>query len=135
MPRSTPLGWTGPHQITAKLLFAQVCKGKHTWDESLPEGIKKQWNQYTEALKDYPTVTVPRTVCTRPQSQYKLFGFADASKEGVCAAIYVVEYYHSDPVNQQLLVAKTRIAPSDQTIPRMELIAAVTLAKLHCNVV
>ena len=79
---------------------------------------------------------MPRSVCTQPGSTFKLFGFSDASKYGICAAIYAIEVNpHGQVINQNLLVAKTRVAPADQTIPRMELIAAVTLAKLHYNVV
>ena len=74
-------------------------------------------------------------MCTQPGSTFKLYGFADASKHGICAAIYVVEYQLSGPVGQQLLVAKTRVAPADQTIPRLELIAALTLAKLQKSVI
>ena len=57
-------------------------------------------------------------------------------KHEICAAIYAIEVDpHRQVINQNLLVAKTRVAPTDQTIPRLELVAAVTLAKLHCNVV
>ena len=45
-----------------------------------------------------------------------------------------MEYQESTPVNQSLLVAKSRVAPKDTSIPRLELIAAMTLAKLQSNV-
>ena len=46
----------------------------------------------------------------------------------------MVEYQESVPVNQSLLVAKSRVAPKDTSIPRLELIAAMILAKLQSNV-
>ena len=45
-----------------------------------------------------------------------------------------VEYQESTPVNQSLLVAKSRVAPKDTSIPKLELLAAMTLAKLQSNV-
>jgi hypothetical protein len=38
------------------------------------------------------------------------------------------------PVNQRLLVAKSRVAPKNASITRLELIGALTLAKLQSNV-
>ena len=66
------LGWTGPWMISAKLIFGQVCKEKYTWDETLPEGIAKQWYDYTQALRSHPTVHVPRAVCTQPGSCFSV---------------------------------------------------------------
>ena len=63
-----PLGWAGPYQITAKLLFGEVCRQGASWDEALPETLCKDWLAYTQALKRHPNVIVPRAVCTRPGS-------------------------------------------------------------------
>ena len=52
----------------------------------------------------------------------------------VCAALYIVTYQDSTPVDQNLLAAKSRVAPKETSIPRLELVAAHTLAKLQSNV-
>ena len=52
----------------------------------------------------------------------------------VCAALYVVTYQDSTPLDQNLLAAKSRVAPKETSIPRVELVAAHTLAKLQSNV-
>ena len=75
-----------------------------------------------------------RSIATQGGSEFEIHGFSDASKKLVCAAIYTVEYQGSTPVNQSLLVAKSRVAPKDTSIPRLELIAAMTLVKLQSNV-
>jgi hypothetical protein len=128
------LGWTAPVTITAKIIFGEICLLKLHWDEEVPEEIAKKWKTWVKGLKNAPTVTVPRCVATIGQSHFRLHGFADASKLAVCAVIYVVSYRGETPVDRNLLVAKSRVAPKNLSIPRLELVAAHTLAKLQNNV-
>ena len=81
-----------------------------------------------------PTLTVPRCVFKHNRTHFEIHGFADASKVAVCAALYIVSYQDSTPVDQNLLAAKSRVAPKEMSIPRLELVAAHTLAKLENNV-
>ena len=59
-----------------------------------------------------------------------LRGFADACKSAVCATIYAVVAYLGGSTERNLVVVKSRIAPRDLSIPRLELMAAHMLAKL-----
>ena len=129
------LGWTSPIMISAKLLFGQVCKLKLKWDEALPKEIEKRWNCWIQSLIKNPRLSVPRSVVQVKKSDFELHGFADASKVAVCAAVYVVEYEEEKVISQNLLAAKSRIAPSETSIPRLELVAAHMLAKLQNNIV
>ena len=52
------------------------------------------------------------------------FRFSDASKKGVCAAVYVVGTYCDGRKSQHLLVSKARVAPKHFSIPRPELVEA-----------
>ncbi len=129
------LGWSSPVMITAKLIFVEICLLKKHWDEQLPEEIVHKWFTWVKHLQQQSYITVPRSVVIKGGGQFELHGFSDASKVAICAAIYVIEYYESMPVNQRLLVAKSRVAPKNASIPRLELIGALTLAKLQSNVV
>ena len=63
------------------------------------------------------------------------FGFCDASKHAFAAVVYLVL---KSPVGQtvRFLVSKTRVAPlKPQTIPRLELLSALLLARLVTSVV
>ena len=100
------------------------------WDDNLPEEITSKWNSWTSSLISYNKFTVPRSVCTKKGSQFILHGFADASQQAVCAAVYVVEHDCEHVISQNLLVAKSRVAPKSTSIPRLELVAAHTLARL-----
>jgi hypothetical protein len=129
-----PLQWTAPFMITAKLIFSEVCISGTHWDEALPKDITARWNAWIATLQHCNQVTVPRSVCSRQGSTFEFHGFADASQVAVCAAIYVIECNQGRILDQNLLVAKSRVAPKDLTIPRLELVAAHTLAKLMANV-
>ena len=65
---------------------------------------------------------------------YRLCGFCDAS----CGAYAAVVYLHMDtPAGQvvKFLVSRTRVAPlKKQTIPRLELLSALLLARLITSV-
>ena len=128
------LGWVAPVTITAKILFSEVCLRKLTWDEAAPDDIQKGWNQWMKRLNECPSVSVPRSVVNSGEGKLSLQGFADASKLAMCATIYVVITYSDWNSMQNLLVAKSRIAPKDVSIPRLELVAAHMLAKLMSHV-
>ena len=60
----------------------------------------------------------------------ELHGFGDAIEKAYCAVVYFV-CRASTGVYVQLLTAKTRVAPLKAlTIPRLELMSALMLAKL-----
>lgn len=128
------LGWASPIVIVAKLLFSQVCKLKLSWDEEVPKNIADKWKAWIRSSTIDQPIRVPRAVITRRNHKIELHGFSDASKVAVCATIYVVEYRQGEPTLQNLLVAKSRVSPTDTSIPRLELVAAQMLAKLSTNV-
>ena len=128
------LGWSAPVTITAKLIFSEVCLLKLHWDQEVPSDIQRKWEAWQASLRKAPSITVPRCIFKSQGNHFEIHGFADASKVAVCASIYVVTYQDSTPVDQNLLVAKSRVAPKEMSIPRLELVAAHSLAKLQNNV-
>ena len=128
------LGWGSPVTITAKLLFSEVCLLKLHWDTEVPAEIQREWKSWRDSLQKAPTLTVPRCVFKHNRTHFEIHGFADASKVAVCAALYIVSYQDSTPVDQNLLPAKSTVAPRKMSIPRLELTAAHALAKVENNV-
>ena len=96
--------------------------------------IQRSWDKWLKGMENCPYLTVPRSVVDRDVTRIVLHGFSDASKLAISVAIYVVAYYAAAPVHQNLLVAKSRIAQRDLSIPRLELIAAHTLSSLMNHV-
>lgn len=128
------LGWGSPVTITAKLLFSEVCLLKLHWDTEVPAKIQREWKSWRDSLQQAPTLILPCCVFQHNRTHFEIHGFSDASKVAVCAALYIVSYQDSTPVDQNLLAAKSRVAPKGLSIPRLELVAAHTLAKLENNV-
>ena len=116
-------------------MFSKVWKQKLKWDEAVPKEIEQRWNCWIQSLIKNPMLSVPRSVMLVRNNDLELHGFADASKVAICAAVYVVEYEEKNTISQNLLAAKSCIAPSETSIPRLELIAAHMLAKLQNNIV
>ena len=82
-----------------------------------------------EGLHSEP-LRVPRWCLTAMSSNLKLVGFCDASLKAYAAIVYVV----SDG-SCMFLASKTRVAPlKTQTIPRLELLGALLLARLITSV-
>ena len=127
------LGWSSPVLITAKIIFAEICLLKKHWDEQLPDEIVEKWLVWIKHLQQQSSISVPRSVVAKKGDLFEIHGFFDASKVAICGAVYVIEYCENQRVNQRLLVAKSRVAPKDGSIPRLELIAALMLVRLQTN--
>ena len=67
-------------------------------------------------------------------TSYALHGFGDASEKVYCVVVYVVLETSSGNY-PLLLTSKTRVAPlTKQSIPRLELLSGVILARLASSV-
>ena len=84
-------------------------------------------------LQDASALSIPRCVYNEP-TQATLVGFCDASCKAYAAVVYL-RTETEDSVDVHILTAKTRVAPvGGATIPRLELLSALLLAKLVTSV-
>ena len=99
---------------------------------SLKQGVES----WIKSLIDWQTITIHRCVWGHLPEEVlhcSLHGFADASKKAYCAVIYL-EYITSTGRYTRMLTSKTRVAPSKElSIPRLELMSALMLARLMSN--
>ena len=116
--------------ITGKILYSETYLRKLKWDEQGPDDIWRSWKKWLRGLEGCPVLSVPRSVVNKDVTKIVLHGSSDARKLAVSAAIYALVFHEDAPVCQNILVAKSRIAPRELSIPRLELIAARTLSKL-----
>ena len=107
------------------------------WDESLPENMTKAWMKLIDGVRGNHHVSIPRNYhhgVTEEVKHYSLCGFCDASTTAYAAVIYL-RMRTPTSVHTRFLVCKTRVAPLQVlTIPRLELMSALLLARLVSTV-
>ena len=128
-----PLGLVSCVVVLMKILFQQLCVDNISWDDELVGRHAKAYLDWIEDLRRVKTLTLNRCVYGNISGQIQsceLHGFGDASEKAYCAVVYFV-CRTSTSVYVRLLAAKTRVAPLKAlTIPRLELMSALMLAKL-----
>ena len=132
-----PLGLVSPIVVPFKCIFQELCRLKVDWDAPIPEDVAERWQKLIEDMKKTESVSVPRYVIHFNSDQIlsvQLHGFSDASKSAYGANIYLrIETPSS--ISTRLITSKTKVAPlKEESIPRLELLAACILAKLITSV-
>ena len=126
-------GFLSPLLVTPKMLFQQLCSGSHSWDSSIPANVLAMWREwFKQALKF--KISLSRSVFCSDSSvlDMQLHGFSDASVEAYACVIYLRVVYSTKRIDTSLIMSKSRITPKTkpQTIPRLELLAAMLLSRL-----
>lgn len=130
-----PHGWINPVVLIPKLLFQKVCSRKLSWDDPLPEEIAERYTEFRSQLSFLERVKVQRHILLPNYDRVELHGFSDASQSAYAAAIYLKSSC-GGVSTCHLLECKNRVAPQKKlSIPRLELMGAVLLARLMAVVV
>ena len=131
-----PLGFLSPVVIRFKMFLQELCEAKLGWDDPLPTNLIKKWNSLVSALEEGQPVSIPRCYLDQNSEVLSatLCGFSDASLKAYAAVVYLVLEMESHS-EVRFVASKTRVSPlKTQTIPRLELLAAVLLARLMVSV-
>ena len=127
------LGFMAPVSIELKVFHQQLCKIKICWDDPLEGDILGKWQSLVRALHEATIISLPRYYFVDTSGnilEVNLHCFSDASTTAYAAVRYLV-VTSKIGISTQLVAAKTRVAPlSQQTIPHLELLAALILARL-----
>ncbi|GFW80506.1 integrase catalytic domain-containing protein [Trichonephila clavipes] len=93
--------------------------------------INREWGQFVESLQEVNDININRCIVVEQPEVIELHGFSDASQSAYGAVVYCKSITSDGKMLVHLIVSKSRVAPTKQTtIPRLELCAAVLLAKL-----
>ena len=135
-----PSGMVAPITFWVKVLFQRVCQSKGSWKDRVDEELRKEWERWLVSAERYSRIEFPR--CYHPNlassTCIMLIGFCDASEKGYAAVVYlrvVTADSNKHDVGCSLVASKTRAAPlKKQTIPRLELLGALILARLMVRI-
>ncbi|XP_018395970.1 PREDICTED: uncharacterized protein LOC108774375 [Cyphomyrmex costatus] len=126
-----PLGYLSPCLVLVKILIQKLWMHKLSWDEAIPSDLHSTWISFRNQINALNQIKIPRHVICKNYTRIELHGFADAAQGAYGACTYIRSIDHQNTSEVRLLCSKTRVAPlKQQTIPRLELCAALTLARL-----
>ncbi|XP_043474385.1 uncharacterized protein LOC122506335 [Leptopilina heterotoma] len=125
-----PCGLIAPVVVFAKILMQDLWKEKSSWDDPVPLHILKLFEQFRSQLSIINNWRISRSFREESMKVVQLHGFADASEKAYGACIYI-RASNGEKYKVTLLCAKSRVAPvKTVTLIRLELCAALLLAKL-----
>lgn len=128
-----PLGILSPIIIKMKLFLQEISLAHVRWDEALSNELTQTWKAPVEEMRDNSMVKLSRYYLTGVQEEirsFRLCGFGDASKRAYAGVVYLLIETNLG-ITSRIVAAKTRVSPSQAlTIPRLELLAALLLARL-----
>ncbi|XP_076660066.1 uncharacterized protein LOC143363353 [Halictus rubicundus] len=127
-----PLGWVTPAIISAKIFIQGLWRLRIGWDDQIPPQSLEQWKSIHSRLPVLNGLQISRWIgCISEASRIELHGFADASTVAYAAVVFARCISSSGTITVSLLAGKSKVAPlTPVTIPRLELQAAVLLARL-----
>lgn len=130
-----PLGVLSPITVRFKQLFQKLCEKQVEWDEPLTEELLIEWESLTSDLQHFTPLKLPRCYPRAANDEsLSLRGFCDASEKAYAAVVYL-QAGEGIAMRTQFLCSKTRVAPvKKMTIPRLELLSALLLARLISTV-
>lgn len=132
-----PIGALGPVLLWAKGLMQDLWIEKLGWDSPLPTSLQLKWRQFLDELPLLSRVSLPRHIDIRRVKEVQMVGFADASQRGYAALVFLRIADNLGHFHVHFITCRTKIAPLKGsqidiavTIPRLELCAALLLARL-----
>lgn len=125
-----PLGLLSPITIYNKILMQEIWRENTGWDDNVSQNIEKKWMAFQQQADIIEKIKTKRWLNYIPGMKTELHGFSDASEAAMGACVYIKTSYNGE-IHTNLVAAKTKVAPNHRvTLPRLELCAAVLLAKL-----
>lgn len=131
-----PLGYLVPYTTRAKVLVQRLWDKRRDWDDpQLPKELLDSWHSWEAELEHLPEMKLPRCYSTprmdHPSSTREVHVFCDASELAYGSVAYLRTVDPGGKVEVSFLAARSRVAPrKQQSIPRLELCAALTGAQL-----
>ena len=126
-----PIGLIAPVLVVAKIIIQSCWKLELEWNDAVPDDVSRSYTNWKDGMGSLPQLKIPRKVLpTHMYDEASLQVFCDASEKTYGACVYLVSI-KDDIVPSTLISSKCKVAPiKSSTLPRLELLAIHTGAKL-----
>ena len=109
----------------------ELWKHNLKWDKELPESFKENWVKWLKELQNLTPLEIPRQYFDNVGSEVQLHVFCDSSQLAYGALAYLRGTTPKRGTKCTFVMSKSKVAPiKPQTMPRLELLAAVLGAEL-----
>nr|XP_049693327.1 uncharacterized protein LOC126053911 [Helicoverpa armigera] len=126
-----PLGLLSHYTVRAKIILQNLWRLQMSWDDSIPQEDNEQFSEWLSQLSNLTDLKLPRCYETTHHDERELHVLCDASEQAYAAVAYWRMPNKDGAADVVLVAAKAKVAPRKaQTIPRLELQAAVIGARL-----
>lgn len=128
-----PLGFLAPFTIKSRILLQKICRSGIKWDEEIHDTEFVLWKQWLIELKTVIECRIERCYQLKNVTikSIELHIFGDASIQAYAAVAYWRFALSNGQYHVSMIIGKSRVAPlAVQTIPRLELQAAVVVVRL-----
>ena len=120
-----------PVTVKAKIMMQELWKHTLTWDKELPDDFKENWVGWLNELQNLTPMEIPRQYFNNVDSEVQLHVFCDSSQVAYGAVAYLRGTTPKSGTKCTFVKSKSKVAPiKSQTMPRLELLAAVLGAEL-----
>ena len=119
-----------PLSFKQNLYSRRICLLKFSWDDNLPAILTNKCKSFINELKSVKAIEIQRHVLCCDSKETELYRFCDALTVAYGRVVYPLSVCaHGVKVN--FWAAKSCVVPTKgQMVPRLELLAAVSLSKL-----
>lgn len=131
-----PLGFLAPVVLPAKKLLQDLCrKYGLAWDQPIHEEHMESWKSWLQDLQCLKEMPIERCLEMRSGMEAEMHCFSGASMLGTAAVLYVRQRQEDGRWSVRFLMAKAKVSPAKAvaTMPRLELVAAVTSVRLAAH--
>ena len=126
-----PLGFLSLVVTRAKILMQSLWIDKLGWDDPVSSQTVQHWTKFRAELSQLSSISVPRWLGLSKNSKVEIHGFSAACQVAMAAVVFLRVTDTDSDTRITFVCFKTRVSPLKKfTIPRLELSAAVLLAKL-----
>lgn len=126
-----PLGLLSHYTIRSKIILQSLWRLQTTWDEQIPAEENEFFAAWLARLTEIAQLRLPRCYMTYKYERIDLHVLCDASEQAYATVAYWRIKKCDGSIRVVLVAAKAKVAPRRaQTIPRLELQAAVIGARL-----